>query len=211
MPPPALTGGFLSIGLWRSFQGEHFDVQGAFTDAAVQIDDFELQRLQGFPQLSDGECAMYDDLDAETASGVGTVDAGSELLLAGPNGSITIPSQVYQGNIVYTARGDSSLFSPGSPYTISGAGGQIIDGFEEDLVASGDFLVTYPDLFRGYLNVTKGVDLEIEWSNPGDGYVFVMMDNHQVETGDFITVLCKFADDGRGRRTRAHDGPLLRA
>lgn len=147
-------------------------------------------------EQADGECMEYPA--GGTIGNFTVLDAGTSLLLDGPNGDLTLTDAFGFG---YAASVDSSgYFVGGGTYTLSGTGGADISAFSIPLTAPAAITaVTAPNISSGSFNLPRSADLTLAWSPAGTGRVLVSVDQYDGNTDDLIaSVVCRFDNDGSG-------------
>jgi uncharacterized protein (TIGR03437 family) len=121
--------------------------------------------------LPPGACAVYNNLNGGNNGGnylnfVGSLDAGANIQVTGPNGNQTIPAN---RNGQTTLSAAATYLSPGA-YTISGSGGANVGAFSQAYTIPPPPTLTSPASGVN-INVTRANGMTLTWSGGSANYV----------------------------------------
>jgi uncharacterized protein (TIGR03437 family) len=121
-----------------------------------------LRSWGGDPSPSSGSCTAYELLGTETPADPivpPTLDAGPQLVVTGPGGSRTIPTD--SNGLFYATLGSAGSFIQPGAYTVTnGAGGANVAGFTWNLMAPAP--ITFTNLPN---TINRAQDLTLNWTN----------------------------------------------
>ncbi len=125
------------------------------------------------------------------------LDAGAELILGSPAaGDIILKKSTKSLSYGAIPMPPESFYQPGQRYTVSAEGGKDISAFNVSAIAPKDIIVTEPDLTT-LKSVDSRQDFILRWKgNRGVGEINVALQGGGAENSH--SILCRFADDGKG-------------